>query len=123
MRVALASRAAVSRRATATRRANSSPRVARRDASPIASDDARTVAADMRGDDAATGDATTTRRRALARVTTLAAALVTVDATSTARAASSVDSLYDLTLSQYGEPRALRDFRGKVVVVVNVASE
>ena len=117
MRVSLASRAAVSRRATATRRANSSPRVARRDASPIASDDARTGAADMRGDDVvassfpATGDATTTRRRALARVTTLAAALVTVDATSTARAASSVDSLYDLTLSQYGEPRALRAFR------------
>jgi len=90
-------------------------------------DDARTVDGgngDVVSSTSATPlDATTTRRRALARVTTLAAALMAIDTSSSSRAAASVDSLYDLTLSQYGAPRALSDFRGKVTVVVNVASE
>jgi hypothetical protein len=132
MRVALASRANVSGRASATRRVESSRAAYRRGmratrATSRDADDARTVDGgngDVVSSTSATPlDATTTRRRALARVTTLAAALMAIDTSSSSRAAASVDSLYDLTLSQYGAPRALSDFRGKVTVVVNVASE
>ena len=70
-------------------------------------------------DDAYDDDATTTRRRAMARVATLAA-MVTV---TPARAAESPESLYDLTVMQYGKPTPLAAYRGKVSVVVNVASE
>lgn len=79
-------------------------------------------AATTRRDDDATrddDDATTTRRRAMARVATLAA-MVTV---TPARAAESPESLYDLTVMQYGKPTPLAAYRGKVSVVVNVASE
>ena len=40
----------------------------------------------------------------------------------TARAAGET-SLYDFTVQQYGKPFSLSAFRGKVTVVVNVASE
>ena len=70
-------------------------------------------------DDAYDDFATTTRRRAMARVATLAA-MVTV---TPARAAESPESLYDLTVMQYGKPTPLAAYRGKVSVVVNVASE
>ena len=53
------------------------------------------------------------------RVATLAA-MVTV---TPARAAESPESLYDLTVMQYGKPTPLAAYRGKVSVVVNVASE
>jgi ABC-type sugar transport system substrate-binding protein len=58
---------------------------------------------------------TTTTRRAMTRVAALAGMVMAMPA----RAA---DSLYDLTVMQYGKPTPLSAYRGKVVVV-NVASE
>ena len=62
------------------------------------------------------------RRTALARVAAIAA---TIGATTTpvAHARGGVESLYDLTAMQYGKERSLGDFKNKVTVVVNVASE
>ena len=54
----------------------------------------------------------------MARVATLAA-MVTV----TPARAAAAESLYDLTVMQYGKPTPLAAYRGKVSVVVNVASE
>lgn len=62
------------------------------------------------------------RRTALARVAAIAA---TIGGTTTtpAYARGGVESLYDLTAMQYGKERPLSDFKNKVTVVVNVASE
>lgn len=68
-------------------------------------------------------------RRAMIRLATLAVALgARADARASAPAtlydvASAPESLYDFTVMQYGKPRALADFAGKVSLVVNVASE
>ena len=68
-------------------------------------------------------------RRAMIRLATLA---VTLGARSDALArapealydvSSAPESFYDFTVMQYGKPRALADFAGKVSLVVNVASE
>jgi len=68
-------------------------------------------------------------RRAMIRLATLA---VTLSARSDALArapealydvSSAPESFYDFTVMQYGKPRALADFAGKVSLVVNVASE
>ena len=62
------------------------------------------------------------RRTALARVAAIAA---TIGGTTTtpAYARGGVESLYDLTAMQYGKERSLGDFKNKVTVIVNVASE
>lgn len=54
------------------------------------------------------------------RIVALAGALET---TARGRARADVESLYDLTVEQYGKPRSLGEYKGKVVVVANVASE
>lgn len=62
------------------------------------------------------------RRTALARVAAIAATIGGTTTTS-AYARGGVESLYDLTAMQYGKERPLSDFKNKVTVVVNVASE
>lgn len=64
------------------------------------------------------------RRTALARVAAIAATIGgTTTTTTPAYARGGVESLYDLTAMQYGKERPLSDFKNKVTVVVNVASE
>lgn len=64
------------------------------------------------------------RRTALARVAAIAATIGGTTTTMTpAYARGGVESLYDLTAMQYGKERPLSDFKNKVTVVVNVASE
>jgi len=109
-----AARAGATRTMTTTR----ATRRARATATTTRATNGRGVAS-VTVDDAYDDDATTTRRRAMARVATLAA-MVTV---TPARAAESPESLYDLTVMQYGKPTPLAAYRGKVSVVVNVASE
>ena len=109
-----AARAGATRTMTTTR---ATTRRARATATTTRATNGRGVAVTV--DDAYDDDATTTRRRAMARVATLAA-MVTV---TPARAAESPESLYDLTVMQYGKPTPLAAYRGKVSVVVNVAGE
>ena len=63
------------------------------------------------------------RRTALARVAAIAATIGGTTTTTSAYARGGVESLYDLTAMQYGKERPLSDFKNKVTVVVNVASE
>lgn len=63
------------------------------------------------------------RRAALARVVAIAATIGGSTTTPTYARDGGVDSLYDLTAMQYGKERPLSDFKNKVTVVVNVASE
>lgn len=72
-------------------------------------------------------DATSTRRAAMVRVSALALTMGVPmrsnDWRANADSSSSLSSLYDFKVKQYGAERDLRAFDGKVTLVMNVASE